>query len=85
MVTVVQLDVCNNGQYLGYSVGVNPTHHLRTVSVSTDEHIVLRLSEVSELLLNTRANRTCAVRPRSHVHINVTLGLDILLHGGITW
>lgn len=85
MVTVVQLDVGNNGQYLGYSVGVNPTHHLRTVLVSTDGHIVLRLSEVSELLLNTRANRACAVRPRSHVHISVALGLDVLLHGGIAW
>ena len=85
MVTVVQLDVCNNGQYLGYSVGVNPTHHMRTVLVSTDEHIVLRLAEVNEVLRNTHANLASAVRPRSHVHINVVLGLDVLLYGGIAW
>ena len=85
MVTVMQLDGVVYGQYIGYSVGVNPTHHMRTVLVSTNEHIVLRLAMVNELLLNTRANRTCAVRPRSHVHISVALGLDVLLYGGIAW
>ena len=88
MVTVVQLDGVVYGQYIGYSIAVCPMNNVadaRSVTVSTNEHIVLRMAMVNELLLNTRANRTCAVRPRLHVHINVTLGLDVLLYGGIAW